>query len=271
MATEDPVPSSVTVNPAYDQAAVHQLCCGLPALAAAVDADAVIYHGRNLLFRWRWQDADWVVKSFRRPDPWQRLAGAFRRGKAERSYTYAVLLDRFGVATPEPLACATFPAGACPGTWDSFYVCRHLAGHVQVRVLHDAACPHREELVTALGAWTADLHKRGVLHRDFTVGNILFAPGAAEPDWQLVDVNRLRFGRVSVERGIRNLVQLEQRGRMGELLLDAYCVGRGLEPSGVRSFYGDVLRRHLLKFEFKNRSRGWRRRLNPFRRWPPQG
>jgi len=229
----------------------------------AEDPGALVYRGRNCLVRVPFEGRDRVVKLFFYRNPLRRLAYRLRREKALRSFGHARRLRDLGFATPAPVGACRFDVPRVEPA--SAYACDHLTGFVQVRELHDPGCPRREVLVERLGTWAGGLHEAGVRHRDFTVGNVLFDPEAEDPVWHLVDCNRIAFGPVAPATGVRNLVMLEQREGMGERLLAGYCRRRGLDAERWCCVYRRALGRHLARFALKNRTRGVRRALNPFR------
>jgi hypothetical protein len=248
--------------PGADARAVADWARGLPA-AFASEAGDEVYRGRNLLRRLPGPDgAPLVVKRFR---PLRGLAAwiARRRGsKAERSFAVALTVQERGLGTPAP-CCWAAPAGEAG---PSYYACAAADGYEQVRRLHDPSHLERDAWIARLGTYAGQLHHAGVLHRDFTVGNVLFDATRPAAPLLLVDLNRVRLGPVSLGDGVRNLVMLEQRDAMGTVLLTAYCHSRGADPARWRGVYARALAWHLGRFAVKNATRRWRRRLDPFRR-----
>ena len=82
--------------------------------------------------------------------------------------------------------------------------------------------PLRDEILRRIGRFTAGLHKRGVLHGDYSGGNILFnADGTCI---QIVDLNRLRFcGHLTREQRLRNFERLNIDRSALETLARAYA------------------------------------------------
>ena len=82
-------------------------------------------------------------------------------------------------------------------------------------------------------------------------------PGAFA--FQLVDVNRMRFGPVDGRSGLRNLVQLGLRDEGS--FLAAYCDERRIPFERSRSYYRLLLVRRKVAWTLKNGTRPLRRRL----------
>ena len=90
----------------------------------------------------------------------------------------------------------------------------------------------------------AAMHEAGILHRDFSPGNILFEENAGGCRFSIVDINRMRFGRVSVERGCRNFARLWGQIGFFRILADEYAAARHADHEHCF----DVMRKARAKF-----------------------
>ena len=63
-------------------------------------------------------------------------------------------------------------------------------------------------MAPALAAFTAYMHEKGVLHKDFSPGNILYKVENGKYDFTIVDINRMYFGQVDMKTGCRNFSRL---------------------------------------------------------------
>ncbi len=64
----------------------------------------------------------------------------------------------------------------------------------------------REEIIKKFVAFTYNLHKNCVYHKDYSAGNILvFKNDKNEYDFSLVDINRMEFKAIDLELGLDNL------------------------------------------------------------------
>ena len=58
--------------------------------------------------------------------------------------------------------------------------------------------------MTAFAEFTARLHEAGILHLDYSPGNILYDKIGEEYHFSLVDINRMHFGEVDIKKGCAN-------------------------------------------------------------------
>ncbi len=255
----EPVAAIVRLAPEWDRPAARAWCEGLEAASRLVPPADVIYQARNLIFRARLDGEEVAVKRFP-VGPARSLLYRVRSTKAVRAFDHAVRLTELGVGTPRPLAAVDVRRGGRPVA--SYLCASFVPDFREARTLRSADAPDRAVLLQRLGEFVGRLHELGVLHRDLTSGNVLLVPDPARPEgfeFLLVDLNRMRFGRVGVLGGIGNLVQL--RLNDDGAVLAGYCRERGLDASTLRRLYGCRLALRSLKQNLKERTRPWRRRL----------
>jgi len=191
-----------------------------------------IYTGRNTIWALDWHGKSLAVKAF--GIPWgvrKWIYGALRASKAKRSFENASALIALGLHTPRPLGY--LECGTRARLQKAFYVSEYLpssSGVIPLRdVLLDANRIDREDVLTAFGRYTCKLHDLGVLHRDYSPGNILVMPMGGEERtsqdygsldqlafeirsspsaayrFELVDLNRMFFGALSPQQRMHNL------------------------------------------------------------------
>lgn len=145
-----------------------------------------------------------VVKAFAVPGFWRGLwYGLFGKSKACRSYEYALRMEGL---TPKPVAYRE--VRICGILRESYYVCEASAcTHTFNELIGAPDYPHREIILQAIGRFTAALHQRGILHQDYSGGNILF--NADGNRVEVIDLNRIRFCQsLSKETRLRNFERL---------------------------------------------------------------
>ncbi len=256
----DPVTTVVRLAAGWDTPQRRAWCERLEDRARAVPESAVIYRGRNVIFRDVVAGEEVAVKRFPVASPGKRLVYRLRATKAVRAFDHAVRLETLGVGTPRPFAAVEVRRGSSPLA--SYFCAAFLPEFREARELRLPGAPDRGFLLGLLGEFVGRLHEFGVLHRDLTSGNILLVPEPARSGgvcFQLVDINRMRFGRVGVRAGVANLVQL--RLNDGGEVLEGYCRARGLAPSRLRRLYAVRLALRGVTQGVKERTRPWRRRI----------
>ena len=253
------MPVIVRLAAEWDCPAARAFCAAIERAAMNAPAEAVIHRGRNLIFRSSVEHNDVVVKRFPVTGA-RRAIYRLRTSKAARAFDNAVRLQALAVGTPSPLAAIELRRGTTPLA--SFYCCTFLPTFREARDLKRDDAGDRATLLEALGRHIGELHESGVVHRDLTSGNVLIVPragGESGVEFQLVDVNRMRFGRIGVLRGLANLAML--RLHDGGELLAGYCRARDLDPARVAPWYRLLLALRLARQAFKERTRPLRRRL----------
>jgi serine/threonine protein kinase len=149
----------------------------------------VIYDGDDCL----------VAKSFKIPHLINKIAYSFLRpSKARRSYLNALELINNNVNTPVPIAC--IEERKCGLFARSYYISSYIQGQSTLRDVHYCTLDQVKELAAAFALYTACIHHRRILHRDYSLGNILYEKIDGLYHFSLVDINRMRFGK---EVGLR--------------------------------------------------------------------
>ena len=104
---------------------------------------------------------------------------------------------------------------------------------------------HPISLIKALAAYTADMHKKGLLHIDYTPNNILFAEKNGIFVFSLVDINRFGFykGEVPLSAVMTNLMKPFHGDKQIKIFVTEYARVRGWD--GEKLCQKVLRRRHL--------------------------
>lgn len=157
-----------------------------------------------------------VVKQFRTPSLWRGIIyGFFVKSKAQRSYEYALRLKDL---TPAPIAYREIRI--CGILRESWYACRQSeCKHTFIELIENPGFPNREQILRAIGRFTARLHQQGVWHPDYSQGNILFNDDASHIE--IIDLNRIRWKKHPIHQ--YPFKRLERIGPEGlKCLLEGY-------------------------------------------------
>ena len=188
----------------------------------------VIFSRRNTL---RLTD-DIVVKQFAVPNLLRGLwYGLFGRSKARRSYEYAL---RMNGLTPAPVAYREVRIlGVLRESW---YACRKSeCKHTFNELIGQPGYPNRTDILKAIGRFTATLHRRGILHGDYSGGNILFTADGSRVE--VIDLNRIRFcSRLSREQRLLNFERLNIDRDALRTMVEAYAAAIGDDPAKDAEF-----------------------------------
>lgn len=188
---------NIVVNPAFAQLTPYAeaLACG------TADTGREIYRARNVVSETTQCGLELVVKSFRAP----KVINAFvyahiRHSKARRSYDNAMRLTSLGIGTAVPVAyIETFDYGLLR---QSYYISLKVEGS-EMRFWEKRA--DSDLLLHKFAAFMIELRDKGVLHKDFSPGNVIVDSNYR---FYLLDVNRMKFGVRNKKRFMDNFARL---------------------------------------------------------------
>ncbi len=217
----------------------------------------VLYAGRNTVKRFVCGTDVLVVKHFKRPNLAQRIAYTFfKPSKARRAYLFAGQMRALGVDTPHEVAY--LECTKCGMFSDAYFVSTECRDPEIRDTIVAPNCP--PQLLTALARFIAEVHRRGVMHGDLNLTNILFRPTEhGGYHFTLIDTNRSRFLTAPTRQDcLYNLRTLTHDRDLMRRILEAYCAVREWNTSSC--IYEVFL--YLDRFERRRRiKRRWQRLL----------
>lgn len=189
----------------------------------------VIHNMRNQVRCIDYDGAVYVVKSFKRPNVINRwVYGVFRRSKAERAYCNAMLYEKAGVGTPKPIGYLNIRNGLAFG--QSYFVTLKSSCPWRYEDLFTHKLPYADEVLAEVGRITGILHDHGMVHKDYGRANILFEKNSkGKIRLDIVDLNRMAFGKVDIKQGCKNFERLPATPHMQRIMADAYARERGFD------------------------------------------
>lgn len=223
-------PRRVHVEPPY--AAARHFIASLPVQFGYESCGRVIYKGRNELREFTLPSGERViVKSFCVPNVINRIAyGLFRSSKAERSCQYAALLRTQGIGSPAPVGWCTVRHGLL-FTHSYYASLRSTLPYTYIDLIKgNIPAAEAPDYLRAVGRTAGRLHNAGIIHRDFSRGNLLLGRNAdGSIAVELVDLNRLRFHSISQAEGLKNFERLPATPAMRRHLAEGYAAERGFD------------------------------------------
>lgn len=225
------------------------------------DQGKTIYKKRNEIKLFHAPDGKILcVKCYCKPNIINRwiYSLGIRKPKGLRAYQFPALMKEKGIDTPESVAyieCRRYGI-----LRESYFISLKSNYEHNLFEVGNAAKGSYEDLAIALARFTADIHEKKVMHRDFSPGNILYTK---EPDgtfhFQLVDTNRMYFGYISQTEGLRNLRKLWGPKRFFTMVIEEYAricgydCARSLEIAlkARRNFWTAYGKKHIIHFNLE--------------------
>mgnify|MGYP001588699734 FL=1 len=179
--------------------------------------------GRNSIKLFDLEGEQLNIKSFKVPNVINQVVYKFfRKSKAQRSFEYASKLLRLGIGTPIPIAFYEFPTIFLFNK--SYYISQHLNCDLTYRELTtNVNYPDAEVIIRAFTRFTFDLHEKGVNFLDHSPGNTLITKTNDTYDFSLVDLNRMKFGKMDFKTRITNFAKLTIHKSIIKIMSDEYA------------------------------------------------
>lgn len=198
------------------------------------------------------------IKSFKKPHFFNRIIYRyFRPSKAQRSFEYAHKLLENGIGTPQPIAY--FEERSVLGLGKSYYVSEHLDYELTYRELvRDSKYVGNEALLTAFGKFTHTLHAKGIHFLDHSVGNTLITLNDGNPNFHLVDLNRMKFGKMDFTTRMKNFDRLSKVDEHIRYMAKGYAFESGEDVDAIYNAISLYIKVYQEKFYRKKR---WKKRF----------
>ncbi|WGF92703.1 lipopolysaccharide kinase InaA family protein [Aequorivita marisscotiae] len=196
------------------------------------------------------------IKKFKTPNVFQSQVYQYlRKSKAKRSYEYALKLIGFGIKTPFPVAYFERFSG---GLKESFYVSEQVNYDFDFReLIHNPQFKKRKEILNQFTQFTFKLHENGVNFLDHSPGNTLIMDnGNDNYEFYLIDLNRMRFEKMTFEKRMHNFRRLWLSKTMVKIMAAEYAKLYGKTYSETHQ----LMLKHSRAFQKKINSKKLRRR-----------
>lgn len=208
-----------------------------------------IYKARNEIKVFEVDGVKLNVKRFKVPNIFNRFIYTYiRSSKAERSFRYAEKLLKAGIYTPPPVATIHQYKNGLLAL--SYLITLQVDYDQNMYQFGKIPLDEKKDIIVHFAQYTAELHAKEVYHNDYSPGNILFRQSADGVDFCLVDINRMRFGPVSLKKGCANFARMWGKEDLFILLAREYAKARNVD---------EELCRHWILYY---RSRFWKRFAN---------
>ncbi len=183
----------IIISPKYKQ--LTEFIYSIPEIFS--NQGELLYNARNTIKVFQANGFTINVKSFKKPIFINRLIYSFiRKSKAERSFANAFEVQHRGISTPDPIAyIEIYNKGLISR---SFYISIQESVEGTMKEIYKREDNSCKELIQAFTMFTAELHKKGIFHKDYSPGNILFKNTLGGYRFYLVDLNRMSFKKINI-------------------------------------------------------------------------
>jgi serine/threonine protein kinase len=212
-----------------------------------------IFKQRNTIKIVHFEGEKYVVKSFKTPHLINQIAyGLFRDGKAKKSYFNSIKILDF---VPAPIGYIEFKkAGRLK---ESYFVSEPFEYNFTIREpLTSKEYPKKEAIYNAFAKFTNQLHKQGVLHLDYSPGNILIKEHPWGYEFKIIDVNRMLFKQLSTKERLENFAKLWASNEDLTVIIKEYAKLNKLDEKDSLEIALKASQKHKDKKNFKKRLKG---------------
>lgn len=176
----------------------------------------------------------------------------FYPSKAQRAFENAKILLQKGFNTPRPIAYIEITRN---GLIDQMYFICEFTDFQPLNVINEISAEKCLPLLLEIAQHTFRLHQNNIYHIDYSSGNILFRNNNNKYELALIDNNRMKFGSITFEKGIRNFVRLDLPVDHLTLIAKEYSrLWNVAESTGIQLLFhykGNYSRRRLRKKSLK--------------------
>lgn len=185
----------------------------------------ILHNARNQIRAYELDGKEVNVKKFCIPPLVNRILYSlgWRTPKAKNTFLNANAIIKRGFQTPRPYGYVIERSAGLINY--SYFVSEQLQDVKPIG--HECT---DKQLTAALAKYTADLHKAGLMHRDYTPNNILYNECNGKYSFALVDINRFRIQNkpIGCYRSVCNLMQPFQTDDMLTFFVAEYAKYRNI-------------------------------------------
>ena len=216
----------ICLNPQYDY--LKDWVSKVPELL--MSERTTLYEGRNLVATLTTESGQTLcIKKYRTPRLLQRLVYThLRKPKAERAYNNAIVLIENGIPTPAPVAYIIMES--CGMIAESYLITEYCTYNRKFYEFREHSIAGYEQVVSGIASLAASMHEKGLYHKDFSPGNILYEMRDDHVEFAVIDINRMRIGKhIDLQMGCKNFERLWGDDEFFRYLAKQYATERGFD------------------------------------------
>ena len=164
-----------------------------------------------------------IIKAFKIPNVINQIVYRyFRKSKARRSFEFATNIINLNIKTPAPIAY--IEDFTLLGLKRSYYISEFVDYDITYRELSlQSEGEENEVILRAFTKFTYGLHEKEVIFLDHSPGNTLIIKKNNGFDFYLVDLNRMKFGKLDFDERMKNFSRFTPEKDMIQLMSEEYA------------------------------------------------
>ena len=217
------------------------------------DSKNSIHKARNEIKILDYENQKLVVKAFKVPNLLNKIVYTFFRGtKAKKSYENSLRISKF---VPQAIGYIEFRKFGLLS--DSYFISEQFEYDFTIReVITEADFKDRENIFRELAKFTFLLHEDGILHKDYSPGNILIKVNKDGYEFKIVDINRMEFKDLNVDERLKNFSQLWAKDDDLKIIIDEYSKLINQDEDDCFTKAIEYSQKHKDRKNFKKRLKG---------------
>ena len=212
-----------------------------------------IHKARNEIKILDYENQKFVVKAFKVPNLLNKIVYTFFRGtKAKKSYENSLRISKF---VPQAIGYIEFRKFGLLS--DSYFISEQFEYDFTIReVITGADFKDRKNIFRELAKFTFLLHEDGILHKDYSPGNILIKTDKDGYEFKIVDINRMEFKDLNVDERLKNFSQLWAKDDDLKIIIDEYSKLINQDEDDCFKKAVEYSQKHKDRKNFKKRLKG---------------
>jgi len=198
-----------------------------------------IHKARNEIKIIEFNSKKFVVKSFKIPNLLKSIYYTQNSSKAKRSYEYSLKLKEF---TPNPIGYIEFYTDN--KLTESFYISDYFDYDFTIKEpLREVGFINKEDVLKEFAVFSSSLHDNDILHLDYSAGNILIKKENDKYIFKIVDVNRMRFKKLTLNERLKNFNMLWASNENMTIIAKKYA--------SINNLDGKVIIKKAISYAFR--------------------
>jgi serine/threonine protein kinase len=212
-----------------------------------------IHKARNEIKIINFDGESLVVKSFKIPNILNKVIYTFfRDSKAKKSYDNSLKIGHF---SPNPIGYIEFKKSGLFN--ESYFVSENFKYDFTIREpLLQADFKDKEKVFKAFARFTYEIHEKGILHLDYSPGNILIKEEDKSYIFKIVDINRMEFRTLNIDERLGNFAKLWAKNDDLKTIIKEYCKLINADEEGSIKIALKYSQEHKDRKNAKKRLRG---------------